>query len=73
MSFKDSSVLELQKSGDVIVRRHSEKPRLITREGYTIIFEPSKNNTILHPNGSISHTKKYVNTSGRGVNNNKLH
>lgn len=73
MNFKDSSVLELQKSGDVIVHRRGEKPRMITRDGYTIIFEPNKNNTILHPNGSVSHADKYVNTSGRGADNNKLH
>lgn len=73
MSFKDSSVLELQKSGDVIIHKNGEKPRMITRDGYTIIFEPNKNNTILHPNGSVSQANRYVNTSGRGTNNNKLH
>ena len=46
--------------------------RLITPEGYTIIYQENKP-TILHPDGGISiPPKKFINKSGKGINDNHL-
>ncbi len=56
----------------MIIRKPNESIRLITPEGYTIVYEENKP-TILHPDGGISHPpSKYINKSGKGMNNNHL-
>lgn len=73
ITYKDGTVVELKQNGDVLIRKNNDKPRLITRDRYTIIYEKDKTSTILHPNGGISCPKShYVNAAGRGLKGDRL-
>lgn len=58
----------------MLVRKAHERPRLITRDGYTIVYEEGNKSVIYHPNGGISHPPHtYINENGRGMNHSNLY
>jgi hypothetical protein len=66
-----TSTIRLVSDGNVIIEKDG-KTRMITPNGYTIIYEKDKS-VILHPTGGITYNQNtYINESGYGLKDGHL-